>query len=277
MRDNRLRHVFIHHHVFKNAGTSLDDALERFFGADFGSIHDPSAQGAILEDDLIGYLNGRPSLSAVSSHHFHGRRFAAKGFAFFELALIRRPMARFVSIYRHTRRESGEVGDAARRLSIDLFVRDLIDRSPHQVDNPQVNIFANHGFYGRATNDSDLARARERLSSFSLCAPVERFEEALVTLEYFNAPVFGQLDLAFIRQNVSEDGSSADHLAAQISEGNKAWLMAMNRRDHALWKFCDAELTRRTSMVPQFAQRLDAFRGRCAALTQAAARSTAAA
>jgi hypothetical protein len=265
-----MRHVILHHHIFKNAGTTLDFALQRALGADFATIHDETDDGVVGEDRLLDFLRRQSGLRAISSHHFHGQDYGAhlRGdrYRIFDLALVRRPLSRLLSIYKFFRRSSGQgaLELAAQRPAPD-FMQLLIDRYPHFVNNAQVNLFANHGFYGRPVSDEDLSRALARFLSFSLCAPMERYDEAMVVLEYTLAPIFlpQQPDLAYVAQNVSERLPDEDNLRTLMGPEAFDWLQRVNMGDEALWVAADKELSRRILAVPNFERRLDEFRGRC--------------
>ena len=119
------------------------------------------------------------------------------------------------------RSESADpLANLAKSLGPQQFARRVIDRHPHFSASAQVNIFANNGFYGRPVSDEDLRRACARFGSFSLCAPVERYDEAMVALEYFNSPVFAPagLDLAYVRQNVGGTLEGEDDLRELFGE-----------------------------------------------------------
>jgi hypothetical protein len=264
-----MRHIILHHHIFKNAGTTLDFALQRQFGNGFSTLHDPT--GEIVDNDMLyDFLNRQPEVKAVSSHHFHGQDFQRRArFLFFDFALVRQPLPRLWAIYKFGLRSEGELATLAKRAGPEGFMRRLIDRYPQMVDNPQVNIFANHGFYGRPTSNDDLRKACTRFGSFALCAPVERYDEAMVTLEYVNSPVYGPegLDLAYVRQNVSPPFKGDDNLRDLFGAANFKWIEGISERDEQLWKFANHELDRRTRAVPDFEARLVAFRQRCQRLS----------
>src|SRR5882724_1534991 len=98
-----VRHIILHHHIFKNAGSTLDFALRRQFGADLGEVH--NMNGGIVDGRMLReYVDGRPNLRAITSHHFHCQDFAAsvegRRYRFIHLALVRKPIARLVSIYK---------------------------------------------------------------------------------------------------------------------------------------------------------------------------------
>jgi hypothetical protein len=141
----------------------------------------------------------------------------------------------------------------------------LIQRYPHMIDNPQVNVFANCGFYQRPTNDEDLRIACARFGSFALCAPVERYDEAMVTLEYFNAPIYAPegLDFSYIPKNTSTPLKGAHDPRNLLGPALFDWITAMSERDEQLWQFANRELDRRIRAVPNCAERLVAFRQRC--------------
>jgi len=71
----------LHHHFFKNAGSTLIDILKREFGESFKEYH-PSgeSEGYFSDETLAGYLHGKQP-SAISSHHFHRTKLQSKPFA----------------------------------------------------------------------------------------------------------------------------------------------------------------------------------------------------
>ena len=63
------REVILHCHLFKNAGTALDWALQRTFGDGFidHRYDDNMRQEGVVY--LDGYLSKRPKVQVLSSHH----------------------------------------------------------------------------------------------------------------------------------------------------------------------------------------------------------------
>jgi hypothetical protein len=266
-----MRHIILHHHIVKNAGSTLDYALAAQFGVGFANLEIDG--NPIHENLLVDFLDRNAQLQAVSSHNFNGASFSralrTRSYRFFDLALVRRPLERLLSLYKFLRRSpSLDLSWAAAELDIPSFVRLLIERHPHQIDNPQVNMLANEGFYGHAVAEFDLHKAWDRYRTFSLCAPVERYDEAMVVLEFFNSPVYlpRGLDMAYIRQNVSEVLAGEQNLRKTLGEGNYDWLAGVQVFDQRLWNLADAELNRRVALVPDFAQRLADFKERCRSL-----------
>jgi hypothetical protein len=258
-----VRHIILHHHIFKNAGTTLDYSLKRQFCSGFVALDDPS--GNLIDSaTLVHFLDQNPDVKAVSSHHFHGQDFLIRGYRFFNLALIRSPLHRLLSIYKFSLRSEGELADIAKTSDLPVFLRILIERYPHLVDSPQTNMFANHGFYGRPTGMEDFRNAAFRLQSFSLCAPVERYDDAMVALEYFISPVYGPkgLDFSYVRQNVSEPIEGQTDLRGLIG-ADYDHLAKLSEQDEMLCSFANNELDGRLLKVPNLPQRQLGFHRRC--------------
>jgi hypothetical protein len=274
----QMRHIILHHHIFKNAGSSLDSSLAAQFGQAF--THFEMDGNPIDERALVAFLDRQPLLEVVSSHNFMGGPIESilrsHGYRAFHLAMVRRPFQRLLSIYKYFRRThtGHDLSRLAAQLDIQSYGRLLIERYPHMVDNPQVNILANDGFYGHAVCEDDLSRAWDRYSKYSLCAPVERYDESMVVLEYFNAPVYAPngLNLAYVRQNVSEPIFGEENVKETLGEATFDWLRRLHEFDERLWSFANAELNRRICRVPEFDQRLASFKVRCQRLMAQAER-----
>ncbi len=65
------RNVLVHAHIFKNAGSSFDDALTDFFKQSFVDHRDDKnlIQGKM--DYLVSYLDTHTEIQAFSSHSIH--------------------------------------------------------------------------------------------------------------------------------------------------------------------------------------------------------------
>ena len=63
------RDVIVHYHIYKNAGSSVEKALETAFGDAVGSIHGSLPWSVITSAELTEYILSNPHVSAVTSHH----------------------------------------------------------------------------------------------------------------------------------------------------------------------------------------------------------------
>jgi hypothetical protein len=264
-----MRHIILHHHIFKNAGSTLDSSLATQFGAGFAYLEDEG--NPVHASALVEFLDRQPGLKAISSHNFQGQSFEPflknHGYRAFNLAMVRAPSQRLISMYKYLRgsEPSSDLARLSRELDFRSFVQRLIEQYPHMIDSPQVNIIANDGFYGRAVSDIDLETACARYETFSLCAPVERYDEAMVVLEYFNSPVYlpTGLNMAYVRQNVSGSLPGESKLDALLGKDIYKWIAKLHARDERLWRFANVELDRRINLVPNFRRRLAGFLERC--------------
>jgi len=274
-----MRNILLHHHLFKNAGSTLDFAFWRNFDERFAHFHDDSlsSKGSVDGPALRDFLRLRPSLVGVTSHHFHSRFFREYDdeeftgeFAFFHMLLIRNPIDRIVSFYDFYRRGGG-VDEAsierARSIGINEWLRYAIDFEINTVNDAQVNILTRYGQYIGPPSQADLELAIARLPAFSLIGTVDNFDDACISAEYYLRPSFGPLDLAYVRENVSARRSSdADdrpgRFAELIDPEIFLRLRALNKLDMALWMAANAELERRITLIPNYAARKTGFEDR---------------
>ncbi|TDK66520.1 sulfotransferase family 2 domain-containing protein [Sapientia aquatica] len=118
------RRIFLHHHIFKNAGSTIDWILERNFQHDFGSIEIDSSSWRITESMLFNFLHEKQNLIAVSSHHLCGQIFEYEPYVFFDIVFVRHPIDRLRSIYDYYRKlphPSNEVESASHNMSLGDF------------------------------------------------------------------------------------------------------------------------------------------------------------
>ncbi len=57
-----------HYHIFKNAGTSLDKALQKHFGSNWPAFEGIHAHDIKSNQELMAFLSSHPDIKAVSSH-----------------------------------------------------------------------------------------------------------------------------------------------------------------------------------------------------------------
>src|ERR1700679_3803784 len=54
-----MRFVILHYHIFKNAGSTLEDILDHSFGDRFGSLETGVDGGLIANRELVQFLDAR--------------------------------------------------------------------------------------------------------------------------------------------------------------------------------------------------------------------------
>jgi hypothetical protein len=271
------RFVFVHYHIFKNGGTTIESILQREFAAGFTTVHGPS-DGAVLDGkSLTRFLRRNPTISAVSSHHLRYPKPAAPGWVIFDCCFLRHPLDRLVSVYNHFRRANSPdpFSALANRHEPREFMKQLLHDSPHVVSDVQVTHLANAGAFSRPANERDLDRAVQVFGEMSVPGIVEMFDESLVAAEYFLKPAFPGLRLHHSPENVSRPNRNlqadlertlVDLWGADVYSD----LLRLNRLDLELFRQAKIENQRRLFLMPSLQERLTEFQARYAPLRKRA-------
>jgi hypothetical protein len=277
-----MRHIILHRHIFKNAGSSIDNALRNHFGERFSEFHAvESDNGRMTLAALVAQIESNPDLACVSSHHFGGRDFAAElsmlhkeSFRFVEFTLIRHPVARLLSIYSYYRgieMTDHPLSICAHHLDAREFAFSIVERYPNFAINPQTTLFGCKKGYGAPPTEAHLEIAIASLKESCVIGTVEKFDESMVCAEYFLSPMFPGVELhtPVVNQSVKphheakSGGSAQALLGADLLEQ----LTRMNALDIRLWNAMNEEVQRRAEYVEGFSRRLDDYRERCRSST----------
>jgi hypothetical protein len=268
------RFVFVHYHIFKNGGTTIQSILRRELGGRFATVHGPTDDSVLDAWNLTEFLRQHPNIAAVSSHHLRYPKPVVPSWVIFDCCFLRHPLARLVSLYSHFRRSgpSDPLSSRARALSPREFMRDMLRHSPHVVNDVQVTQLANSGAFARPANRSDLERAVEVFCDMAVPGVVELFAESLVAAEYFLRPAFPNLNLHCIPENVSRPvrhnepagGDDAEEMLIDLwGKDVYSDLLRLNQLDLELFRRARIENRSRLSLVPDPEARLADFRARC--------------
>ena len=261
-----VRFIFVHYHIFKNGGTTIESILRREFGSGFATVHGPGAGSVLDAKGLTKFLRLHPGISAVSSHHLRYPKPQVRGWVIFDCCFLRHPLERLVSLYNYFRRteSSDPLSLHARRDAPREFIKRLLDHSPNLVSDVQVTQLANAGAFTRPAGGRDLERATEVFCDMAVPGVVEMYDESLVTAEYFLKPAFPALRLGHSPENVSRPNphSLADLWGADVY----SHLLRLNQLDLELFRRAEIEVLRRLFLVPDMDERLAEFKVRCAPL-----------
>ena len=269
------RFVLLHYHIFKNAGSTIEDAMRRCFGDRFATLHGPNPNSILRGEHLAAFLASHPEIAAISSHHVKYPKPVAPGVIVFDLCVLRDPLERLRSVYHHFRRAEPVDDLSARAKEMDLrsFLDLLIRKHPHLVNDVQVNILANRAAYTRPPGPADLAAALAIAGNMSVISVVDLFDESLVAAEHFLQPAFPAIQLEYISQNVSP--ATACELRNEAGDTIYQRLGELNQLDCELVSQATAEVRRRFGLVPDAQERLADFRQRCAGLEETPSKVTA--
>jgi hypothetical protein len=272
----KMKNIILHHHFFKNAGSTLIAILQREFGHGFTEYH-PSgkSEGSFTDDVLAGYLHAK-QLTAISSHHFVGQNYNLspllnKRFRFYDFILVRHPLKRLISMYSYYQaigQSNHPIAQTAQRSTLHEFIKFLIREHPNHVLNAQVRNLAGAPSPPMA-NHLDEAIARLRMCA--LCSTVEDFKKAMIAAEHFVKPMFPNLRLHYATEtNRSPKIEGYDGTLPSLEDvlGKRLFstLVGMNELDIELCKAASVELERRIKRIPHYAELANDFESRCEAL-----------
>ncbi|MEM9783172.1 MAG: sulfotransferase family 2 domain-containing protein [Pseudomonadota bacterium] len=194
------RHVLIHCHIEKTAGSSLVHAFRRWFGV---HVLDLRRRGSRRPRELKP--GQRASVWMLSGHfaaHAHDEAFARRCR---HIACVREPAARFQSYVRYVQRGPGHPAFAHfNGLTMPEAAHWAVQKGHHAATNP-------------------MSRLLEQRPT-ALMVPQQRLHDMLAHL----APAFGRQPLAPVR-NVNPGNGSLDEEAAAI-------IRAANATDAALFE-----------------------------------------
>lgn len=246
--------ILIHYHIFKNAGTSFEGALEQVFGSGLRRYDTPRHDGFLAPRDIAQYVKVNPEAKVIITHQAAPPAPRINGRQPIASILIRDPMARIRSIYAFERTQPlNDPGPVkARELDFRDYVQWRLRVSPRMFCNFQVHFCSRK----RAKGDPSIGRAEldqaiAALDRTQIVGTVERYDEWLALSQSVLADSFGPITLRSARENQTSKGrvySEAKILEQLVDElGPKLakLLLERNELDMSLHQVADALLTRR--------------------------------
>lgn len=262
--EQQKRHIVLHYHIFKNAGTTIYSVLQRNFGYRLKALDSGDFNGRLNNDVLLEFLREHPRVRAISSHHLVPPKPKDESLVFHDILFLRHPLARLSSMYAFYRR-TGVTDDPltreAKKRQTGDFMRLLLDCYPHYVNNPQVEYLA---AWSRTARENSLQTAFRIAAQATVLGVAEMFDMAAVLAEEALSPFFKHINFGYVAQNVSSaeprqlDGHLAEFRDAcgdQIYEQ----LLEANRLDIELLELARRESCRRFEQIPNHEERLRQF------------------
>jgi hypothetical protein len=271
------RFLIVHYHIFKNGGSTIASILEREFRNGFATVHGPDDVSVLDHTRLADFVSDHIQVQAISSHHLRYPKPVVPNTVIFDWCFLRNPLDRLQSVYAYFQRiESDDVlCRLARQESARAFFKKMIESAPHLVSNVQVTFLAHGGAFTRPADSADVDAAADIFAKMAIPGLVDKFDESLVSAEYFLKPAFPRLKLDYSPQNVSRplgasSGDRQEWLRHSWGADLYATLVRLNQCDLELCRRAEAEVARRLDLVPGAEQRLADFRSRCPRSREAA-------
>lgn len=208
--DPAKRRVVVHYHFFKNAGTSVDEALQAAFPGRWTDVEFDARSRSPAK--LSAFIGAHPDPIVFSSHTAVFPTPRIEGLAIFPIAFVRHPIDRIRSVYEFERRQQAptEGAKAAKELDFRGYVDWRIDLD-HLIRNFHVSRFS--AGLGRPIN---LFRARSYVDRLPFVGVVESFASSLAVLSGKLRLAFGGADLVEKHANVTQ--APASTLEGRIAE-----------------------------------------------------------
>jgi hypothetical protein len=266
-----MRTVIAHGHIFKNAGTTFDWALQRNFGNGFCDHRDDDLMGRYGASYLAQYLLDNPGISAISSHHLCDTS-AIEGIDIIPVYILRHPIERILSVYNFERKQdsSSPGAIAAKKYNFKDYVQWRME--------PTVNgVIRNYHTVYLAGLQSRKPPVECTLDTFnsamikvhsSLVGLVEKFDASMVKFEESLKSRNIDLDLSYIKQNVNTErstvaGSEISYIAEELGDLFKE-VLNKNSYDLALYSAAAQQLE--NEQCNEYSGKLADFEKRCAQL-----------
>lgn len=241
----------IHYHIFKNAGTSFEWALQQAYGDRFHQFDSPDPSGKISARQIARLAQSAPELCAISSHQALPPAPRIFGRQVITSILIRDPIARIGSIYAFERGQQVNRPGAlkAKELDFKAYVEWRLETAPSVFCNFQVMICS--GRHRAECGKRDLEAAIIRLDAIDIVGTVARYAEWLAVAQSYLEQCFPNLSLPLVHHNRSREASieSESEILARLTQdlgpALTRELLARNELDMALHQVADSLLTRR--------------------------------
>lgn len=231
------RNLVLHYHLFKNAGSSIDEMLRRNFPGRWitQEFNVPPRERA---QALLVFVQQNPQADAISSHSALLPVPRIENVRIFPIVFIRHPIDRLRSAYLFERAQDAETLGSRIAKAHDFagYLREhlIIPRHRH-VRNFQT-YWLSRNCAGRINRE--LARALRALARLPFVGLVEEFEKSLKHLESLLRSPFPGFRAEIARKNVTSSGTTLVERIAWVrdtlGEALYAEICAANADDFAL-------------------------------------------
>lgn len=215
------RNIIIHYHLFKNAGTSLDQSLMANF---IEGWHAHEGEATEWESgDVTDYLVAHDEIVVLSSHTALLPVPNIKDAIIYPIIFIRHPIDRVRSIYDFERKQTDMTEGSRMAKILDLcgFVEWRLSRgADRSIRNFQTSRFSGAVHSPPAGDASQAQRALWSIEALPFIGIVEQYDASLARLQNWLSPAFPGIRLLPTKANVTQRGDQTldERLAALRAE-----------------------------------------------------------
>jgi hypothetical protein len=243
----RGRKLLVHYHIFKNAGTSVDQLLSGYFGDAWAAFEGESPVDIVRSQRLSTWLADKPHIRAVSSHL---ARPPLPVPGSMPVIFLRDPVDRALSVYRYLARDRTQAcSDIAATRDFAGFVAWALDSDNGGVvirDYQVIHLSAAsfrypHIWQSRATN-RDFRQARALLRSCPAFGIAREFAASLRLFDraygaHFPGLFTGPVHANSTNPDFHSEHEEREHARDALGPALYQRLLDANSRDLALYQW----------------------------------------
>ena len=265
------RNVIVHVHIFKNAGSSLDGALERNFKDAFVD-HREDHLIRTNEEFLKEYLQKHENIQVFSSHSVYFKPRSFDNVNLHPIYMLRHPIERIKSVYNFEKKQPA--GDSlgakmAKQFNFEEYVSwRMQDDVPPTIRNLQTVFLAGANHHANHL-DKKFQLALETLNESPLIGVVDRYDESMVVFEEYLRPFFPDIDLSYVRKNVTDTNielsveEKVNKILMQFDTEMQEKIKKKNEYDLELYERANTLLDEKIDKIDNFREILHDFQERC--------------
>jgi len=201
------RMLVLHYHLFKNAGTSIDEMLKHNFGELWGEHEFDTPPHESNAAEVAAYLREHPQLCAFSSHTATLPTPQVDGLRIFPIIFLRHPIDRLKSAYLFERMQEADTFGALLAKATDFagYVRELIDHPGNRAGR-------NFQAFRLALNESpetgsEYERSLRALDSLPFVGLVEAYEPSVERLQLALKPFYPDFTPVIVQTNATRSAT----------------------------------------------------------------------
>ncbi len=268
--------VVMHHHIYKNAGSTVDWILHQNFPGNVLHIEGDRPNARLTPAEVEEAARPYPDHKAITSH-CAPLPDADSQWAQFHLTLLRDPIDRLYSMYRFERRRKvdGPARASAKQRCFKgycewwLKIPDpIISNWQARCCTPQQRLAGAGGSRAASGWGVDLEEARAAITSCGYVGTVEDFDKSMLLFECGMQQHGYSFDAAYRRLNVAPDGPAneddmRDYFVDLLGRSIYERLLEINALDYELIEIARQLVRTRFSMLEDGETKLRDFRARC--------------
>lgn len=209
-----MKKYLVHYHIYKNAGSTIDNAIKRSFGKESLIELDKVARyknSEHFDAQLIeSIIQSGTDAVAFSSHRMTPTVHRSKSYSFIPLVCVRHPLLRAGSVYRYERKRNDEKPgkEFAKTLDFVDWLEWSIDQTEYiESRNYQTTLLSipdvNEG--EEPVSAPNIALAKSRLDEIPVVGVVEYFDETCRLLEALIGDEFKQFSIGNSHDNRTKE------------------------------------------------------------------------